>query len=70
MDTKKIHTPRHAALATAVRVLIELQMLERMGRPSQMPQTSRQRMQAEVAKWEGTDDVYALGIMAPLSALS
>lgn len=66
---KERHTLRHSALATAVRVLIELEVL----RPSSDDfdyEIQRQRMQLEVDKWDGTNDVYALGIMAPLKALT
>jgi excisionase family DNA binding protein len=64
------YTLRHSALATAVRTLIELRYSESIGWPSQIPQATYERMVCEVRKWDDTDDVYALGIMAPLYAQS
>jgi hypothetical protein len=63
------HTPRHAALATAVKLLCQFQLIEgETGLPGSL-QPLKKRMEVEVEKWAGTEDRYALGIMAPLYAL-
>lgn len=63
------HTARHDALATAVRVKIGLDFLSRVGELSPAGVQKRERMHQEIEKWAGTDDVYALGIMAPCYAM-
>ncbi len=60
------HATRHAALATAVRCILEAHALDRADWLVDGPTVSR--MWEEVGKWSGTSDAYALGIMAPLYA--
>lgn len=72
---KEKHTSCHAALATAVRVLIELEAINHiieqsptLAAPASL-RRDRERMQQEVERWADTEDIYALGIMAPLGAM-
>ena len=60
------HTSPHAALATAVRCIIEIEALDRAD--WLVSDELLKRMWKEVDRWSGTSDAHALGIVAPLAA--